>query len=415
MTAYTAANDAEFSTARSSAVAGDTIELTGASYSGFNWSPSFASEVVVFGADPNNKPTITYAGSNNLDNAQNLTFRHVEFSKPWQSGDANQEQMLSIDSTTNLKFDTCRFVGGKVNGGTDSNGRAFQAIGGTGLTFIDCEFTSWTKALVAGGVSNLTVQGCEIHDIKSDGMTLDNITTAMIRGNYFHDFAVGVTAEHPDMIQFTIAASRLAGTTGVQILENILDAGIGRYGQLIFGGNGGQAVGGPGTALRRTNFTIRDNIMFGDHTNFLAIAYMDNSTIDHNTLILVDRSYPFTGSAEIDCGGGDGNTITNNICENVVTGTNATTSNNQIVNSASLLTYFDKLHWVSDGDTYNGLRIKSGTAVSTSGAGARTMQKADGWGGAGIEPHPAYLDGYSSGGSLQTLPVGSVAASVTVQ
>lgn len=429
MTALTAANDAEFATARSNAVAGDIIELTGSSYSGFTWLTSYGSEVIVRGSDPNNRPTIDFQGFNTakIDGANNLTFEDIIFSKPWTSGDADQENLWSADNSTNITFTRCKMIGGtNTNNNNVSNGRFLHSIGTSGgpFTFTDCEFTKWTKAVVAGGPNGWTFTRCSFHDIRSDGITFDDVDDALFDRCWFYDFAIGVGAGHPDMIQATRSASRVSGCHNWTIRYCVFDASYGRYGQGLFGGDGGQSVGGYGTVWRHTGWNVHDNIFYIDHDNVCSVFALDDSTFTRNALFEVENGYPFNATPKLGSANGSNNTFDSNYADTYQTGASPTQTNNITATQADLTTNVNVLAdetyptagvvGTLTNDGYHDYQVKSGGTMDTQGAFPAIMAREAGVAGVGVEPHPDYPGGYRAGGGLQTLPSGSVSATVTV-
>lgn len=434
MTVRTASTTAALISALQASVGGDAIELTGTTYNVLDITgASFSSEVVIYATDPGNKPTFIYNDAiTRLDNTNNITIRNVKFVRDWVATDSgDQSNTMRIDNASNLLLEDCEIMGG-LNGSGAPIGRGVNDKGaGSGVRFLRCKFHQLFKGYT-GNTNQFTIEKCEFTNLRSDGFSLGAQTDVFILYNHFHDFdTVPGSPAHPDMGQ--IYRNNGIGMNNLQMIGNVLDDGLGNFGQGYFAGDSGQSNGAPYSTVRHKNVVIRDNLFHKDHDNSLALNWCDNLLIENNTLVQSNA-----GNSSVECrirvdDTSTDVTIRNNICSEITTIGSPppavpgawTVVNNTLVPTAQIPSNFnvyaataatDNLILGSQGftDIYHDFEIKAGTAAHTALNGARIGKREGGWGGAGLTPPPTYQGGFTGGVSAPSLPVGSVAAVISV-
>ena len=142
----------------------------------------------------------------------------------------------------------------------------------------DCEFSYCQLALALRGTSRFRVTGNKFHDIKKDGIRIqEGADTVMIDGNDFWDFypgEVGGEATHPDAIQGATDAKK--PSRNIMISNNRIWRGKGQAVQGIF----------CRTYAGRINYealSIRRNFVQG--TLYNGIAFTGEGDVTDNTLL----------------------------------------------------------------------------------------------------------------------------------
>jgi len=130
----------------------------------------------------------------------------------------------------------------------------------------------------------VTVRNAYIHDMRSEGLDLEDLRDVVIEDSRFERFhpwrnTDGYDSDHPDMIQFW-GANGEYGIQDLTIRNNVFLEPDG-WTQTIFGG----LSGGDADVVSFERFFIYDNLIVNAHLHGISLTNVMNSEIHHNLLL----------------------------------------------------------------------------------------------------------------------------------
>lgn len=256
-------------TALGSAKGGDTILLKAGDYSGLSTkylSLNFTTPVTITSADPSHQATFT---TFLLNKVNGLTFSNVEFKVAVGKYD------FGVTNSSNIHFDNVYFHGSLDNDSSnDQSGIGFQ--NSTNISITNSEFEQLNRAVSVSSSKNFKFAGNDLHDLRSDGIDLAQVSNVEISGNSFKNFRP-VGSDHPDAIQFWTTGTTEA-SRDIVIKDNVIMKGEGADTQGIFLRD---QVG----TLPYENVTIANNLIVGTGYNGITVKGAKDVTFANNKLI----------------------------------------------------------------------------------------------------------------------------------
>ncbi len=367
------ANASELSNALANATGGETILLGAGDYGRLDLKGSqYASTVTIKSADSSSMASFSQAY---LDHSSNITFDAIKFDYTYSSGDQHFTSKFQVQNSSGITFTGSIFDGDIANGA--GTGKGLVVRGSTNVDVIGTEFHTWWKGVNVSISSDVNLIGNDIHTIRSDGITLDAIQTALLENNYIHDFgALAGSGDHRDMIQ--IKRSNGDGSSDITIRDNILDMGTGDYTQGIWAG--GDRANPSDPTNWNQNIVVEGNVIYNAHTNGIALHMTDGLIIKENTLLAVPGAT--TGGVSIPKIIVSSNSKNVSIEQNVtsrITGDNGqadwNVQNNALVQNSDSNApgYYDNefvYHATAQADGYNQFQITVGSMVDQLNAGS---------------------------------------------
>lgn len=282
------ANASELATALAAATGGERLLLAAGNYGVMPAIPSgLASEIVIESADTGN-PAIFTSFSNRFQSKTNITLRSLSLQFT-TAGGADTEKPFQINLASNIWIDGCLVVGDLATGtGGPADGYptgyAIWVYYCSNVRVTNCEVHTWRGGVNFFNSSNCEMSGCNIHNIRNDGLDCVTIDGMLIEGNWFHDFAdSGANPEHKDAIQFW-TVSEVSPSVDVVIRGNLIDVGAGQWMQSIFMGNEAVAQGA-GAEMYYQNVLIEQNVIINNHLHGITIGPCNGLTIRDNSVL----------------------------------------------------------------------------------------------------------------------------------
>ena len=287
------ANAVELKAALAAATGGETIILKPGNYgavsmtAGKDVPATYDSPVNIMSADPDAQAVITGL---DLNGVNNIAFRNVVFDYEADPGAPRSQSPFSLDSVSDIKFIKCTFDGDLAEGtGTPDDGfgtgNGLTVQNSDGIVIRNCEFFDWYRAANFGETQNIVIIGNNIHHISSDGLDFADVDQVLIKGNRIHDFERSpLSAAHSDMIQFWTKGTTTP-STGIKILNNILDQGDGASTQSIFMRNDLVDTGAAGLSMYYQNIEIAGNIIRNSQYHGITVGETIGLSVHHNTVI----------------------------------------------------------------------------------------------------------------------------------
>ncbi len=297
-TIYFASTSEELYDALGMAQGGDTIRLAEGDYGDLvineqmGFDVTYDSPVTIVSDDPAAPASFSTMA---LYGVSNLTFDNVVFDYTYDSADeiwAAPFQVMNSDAVTiqNSVFD------GDVASGLsevdDGYGFAYglNIRDSSGISVIDNEFTTWHRGMVVNDSQDITVQGNDMHSIRSDGMDFAAVQGVVIEDNYIHDFAASPeSTDHADMIQFWTSGTDTP-STDITIRNNVLDIGDGAITQSIFMRNEVVDQGLGGEEMYYQNVVIEENVIRNGHSHGITVGETNGLAIQNNTILSIDAT-----------------------------------------------------------------------------------------------------------------------------
>lgn len=116
-----------------------------------------------------------------------------------------------------------------------------------------------------------------------EGLNVAAVNNLDITRNYFHSFSPNIPAgEHPDSIQFW-TSGETAGSTSVNLIENVMVHGGCAAIQGIFIRS--ETEGKPIPQVRHRNFVIRGNVYYGASKHGTTVSSVDGALVENNVVI----------------------------------------------------------------------------------------------------------------------------------
>lgn len=267
MTISTVTSTAALTSALKAAKAGDTILLSGGTYTLTAANLTFASDVTVASADAGRPAVITGLS---LSGTTGLTVRDLEL----RADAANGANPFKVSGSTDIHFQRLN-VHGSLDGNPQNDVNAFLVRESTDVSFEDSEFHQLWQAISHLNVDKLTVKGNAFHDLRADGVLGGGSSWVTISGNVFHTFKPKM-GDHPDAIQFW-TANVTENVHDIVITDNLIYRGGGAAMQGVFMGN-------ETTGVLYENVTISGNLVSGGMYHGITLASGWNVTVTDNVV-----------------------------------------------------------------------------------------------------------------------------------
>lgn len=202
-----------------------------------------------------------------------------------------------LQAMTAYKSKNIHIEGGVTRGHADRNSGADDAYG---IRFDDCEECSVARTELYElklGISfnrgrKAMVRGCNLHNIRTDGVMVAGVDQSGIIANAFRDF-FGLAGDHVDFIQYFPFAIRKADGTVASVLPcvdihiegNIGMSGVGGGAQGVFLRAGSAALADPRYWFRRVR--IVNNLFYiGDtHNGISVLEGVEDLEISNNSVL----------------------------------------------------------------------------------------------------------------------------------
>ncbi|WP_138935597.1 right-handed parallel beta-helix repeat-containing protein [Roseovarius arcticus] len=268
---------------------GETFLLAAGNYGVLSIKSNFRSPVTLRSADAKAMASFSEAY---LDHASNITFDTIKFNYTYSPGASYHSSKFRVENSSDITFTASLFEGDTASGtGTAADGlgtgKGLVVKGSKNIDVVNSEFHSWWTGLTINTSSNIHVLGNNIHGIRSDGIKLGRIQTALVEKNYIHDFkGADSLSDHRDMIQ--IQRSSGAGVNDLTIRDNIFDMASGDWTQTIWAGRDRASANDPTNWHR--NILIENNLIYNAHTHGISINLAEGLSVRRNSLIRVRRS-----------------------------------------------------------------------------------------------------------------------------
>jgi hypothetical protein len=254
---------------------GDTIFLAPGIYSGFTSKGAnfaFDSPVTVASADPNHQAVFT---DFHVTNLKGFTFRNLEF-HALTGGFA-----FEIRGATDVHFDRVHFHGSlDDDSSNDPSGLGFAK--GSNISVRNSEFQQLTKAVAISLSDGVVISGNYMHDLRSDGVNMAQVSNVKITENLFRNFRP-LSTDHPDAIQMW-TTNTTAGSHDILIENNAILRGEGAYTEGVLLGDNAK--------LAYERVTISNNLIVGTGYNGLRLVNVNGLMLEGNQLVtLAGQNY----------------------------------------------------------------------------------------------------------------------------
>ena len=317
MATINVSSTAALNSALKAAQSGDTILLSGGTYTMSASNLHFATDVTVASASTSAPAAITNLS---ITDSSGITVRDLDLNA-LAAGGNNPFKVYRSQDIHLERLD----VHGSLDGNPQNDVRGLLVRESSNVSVTDSEFHD-----LADGVSHVdsqavTVARNEFHHITYDAVRGGGSSNVTIAGNYFHDFFPR-TGDHPDVIQFW-TTNTTASAKNIVITDNAFVRGAGgavqgiflrdQVGTLPYEGvtiTGNVIAGGMYHGISLTgarNVTIDDNIVqgFSDMKSWIRLEKVDGATVTNNSsneLILVTTSHVVTANHTVLAAATDG-------------------------------------------------------------------------------------------------------------
>jgi hypothetical protein len=225
-----------------------------------------------------------------LREVAHLVMEDVQFDYRFADGDPIHVQPFRISDSRDVTLRNTLFDGDDarsllaVDDGF-ANGIGLGVRGSSGILIENSEFRTFHRGMGISESQDVTLRGNDIHDMRSDGMNLAQVTGVLIEDNHFHDFRRSLdSTDHADMIQFWTTGTT-EPSTDIVIRNNVLNSGRGWYTQSIFMRNELVDQGQAGPEMFYRDITITQNVIINAHLHGITVGETDGLVIANNTLI----------------------------------------------------------------------------------------------------------------------------------
>ncbi len=278
-------NLAELNVAMAAAVGGEVIELTPGNYGSAWFTHVFPTPVTIVSQDPANPAVFTELAIDG--GATNIILDSLYFRYTYVAGDPEWIKPFEINDAFNITIRNSIFEGDEIPSSTGGSGNfgtgiGLNMVGNDGVTIEFCEVYNFWTGIGNGHNSNITVRGCDLHDMSTDALVNVDVKGLLIEGNYLHDLKRDFsTGNHADMIQLWDTQGG-QWTEDMTIRGNFIDVGITGVTQSIFLKN----ESWDGVEYHR-NFLIEDNVIYNAHTHGITVDWggFDGVVIRNNTVL----------------------------------------------------------------------------------------------------------------------------------
>lgn len=268
------ANATQLKAALKAVTGGETILLAPGNYGAVSaryLNPG--SEVTIRSADPDNDARFSYL---RVYDVSNFRFEDIDIQYVASASEVGQSSAVYVTRGSGLNFVGVD-VYGSLDGDTWNDGMGLRVELSDHIAVVDCSFTQLSRSLHITKSSDLLVAGNHVFEAR-EGFNFGAVTRAIIENNLIEqirpNFAAG---DHPDSIQFWNAGVG-AGSHDVVIRDNALLSGDSGPVQGIF-------VGAEVATLRHSNFTIENNLYFGDSRHGISLYGIDGVDLRGNTVV----------------------------------------------------------------------------------------------------------------------------------
>ena len=284
----TVSNSAELESALRNVTGGEIIELrdTGSSYvlDAYRWANP-ASDVTIRSADSAAPATFNYL---RLDGAQNIVIEDVRFEATPAEVNSRPSGLKDINilNSENIVIRDSVMLGyGDGIGGLGTNGNSLANIrASSGIVLEGNTISNYFQGIGLTDVRNSRIFGNEIFAMQGDGIRMVMVENVTIDSNYIHDFLGSANSlNHDDMIQLWSVGATYA-SSGLKIVNNVLDSGQGAGSQSIFLRNE-IAEGSDFEAWAYKDFVIENNYIANGHVHGISVGEVDGISIANNTLV----------------------------------------------------------------------------------------------------------------------------------
>ena len=275
------------------ATGGETILLAGGDYgklaltSQTAFDTTFASNVTIKSANPND-PAV-FSGLD-LNKAANLTLDGLTFDYDFAPGDKIYARPFEVFASDNITIRNSTFDGDVASGMSRvDNGYGFGVGLGvrysSGVTLENNEMFNFHRGMVVSESDDIDIIGNDLHDMRSDGMNIVEVSGVRIEDNHIHDFhGSPSSSDHRDMIQFWTAGTDKP-STDIIIRGNLLDIGNGDWTQSIFMRNELVDGGLAGKSMYYSNVLIEENVIINAHSHGITLGETAGLTIRNNSVL----------------------------------------------------------------------------------------------------------------------------------
>ena len=302
---HTVSTSVELEAVFRTASSGDRIELLGGNYQAVRLkNRDFEDALTITSADPDDpavfRDALMITGTSGVD-VTNINFAP-------QSAALDILDLVLVSGSSNISLKGNKFTGHLPEPGEglapgqdiDSSAKAKGLIEGVAFArgiritdsnsvlVEDSSFTQLRKGIILDTVSDVSISGNHLHDLRSDGINLVDAVSVSIAGNLMenfhplHNYDNIAFADHGDFIQWWAGDGGL-GIQDLTIRDNALLQGSGSWVQGIFGRSGG--ANPDGSPSEFSDIRIENNLINASHTNGIFVGDAKNVDIVGNTLL----------------------------------------------------------------------------------------------------------------------------------
>lgn len=354
MATINVSSTAALNSALKAAKAGDTILLSGGTYTLNVSGLKFASDVTVASANADRPAVIT---SLSITDSAGLTIRDLDLNAVGSGGN----HPFKIYRSQDIHLERLN-VHGSVDGNPQNDVNALLIRESRDVSVTDSEFHDLADAIAHIDSQTLTIARSEFHHLKYDAIRGGGSSDVTITGNLFRDF-FPKAGDHPDVIQFWTSNTK-ASARNIVITDNAFIRGDGAAVQGIF-------IKDQVGTLPYENVTITGNVVAGGMYHGLSITGARNVTIDDNIV------QGFTGMKSwIRLQRVDGATVTDNSANEVilVDTKNVVTAANTVLPTATDAGAWALAQWNGPGVAGDGGGGSGGGGGGGGGAAAAGVQ-----------------------------------------
>jgi parallel beta-helix repeat protein len=291
-------NAAELTAALNSALSGDTIRLAGGHYGDVRIvaNSAFSGDVTLASADSKNPAVFDTLA---LDKVSNVTFSDIKVDFVPDQNTVIYDTAVRVDASSQIQFLDCTLSGNPaVNGippdsppGTPNptgnilgypTGNGMWILHSQGITIANCDISQFNVGVSLSDVGNAQILNNNFHDTRGTPLNGGSLSNVTVDGNYIHDIKpwnFGNSGDHANYIHFwTNPVYRNAPNQNISITNNFLTQGSG-VGVL------GIHLDDDSHGLGQQNLVIENNVLYNSDPQGIRLEYAQNSTIRNNTLL----------------------------------------------------------------------------------------------------------------------------------
>ena len=267
------ANAAQLAAALKAITGGETILLAAGDYGSVRIAArTLPIQVTIKSADSQHDAVF----SNLLiDRSSNFRFEDIDIHRPLKVGEENWTTAVDINLSSKIDLVGLDFTG-SLDGNSWNDGVGLRFTKSNDVSLLDSTFTQWNNSAVFSQITGLLVAGNSVEDVR-EGFAFVAIDTARISQNYFGRFTPNYAAgDHSDAIQFWSNGVDKT-STHIVISDNVI----------LEGANGGtQGIFlSPTNGIRFSDFTVENNLYYGDSRHGITLNNTDGAIIRGNTVV----------------------------------------------------------------------------------------------------------------------------------